>query len=352
MTRTLGWLLGGVLVTVAVGITLSNGRSTVALASNPPVARLQPATRDLVTVGGQSAVFYRSVTLSEGHPEITRAVIAIHGLGVGSATPAAAAALATAAEAGEAANTVVLAPQFDPTSPVEGTLCWPGAAFDGFPAGSLGCVTQGGRLAGTWVTSYDVVDALVTRLADRRIFPNLRKITVAGHSAGGQFVQRYAGVSTVADPAALAGRSLRFVVSNPSSYMYLSPLRYVAGRGFVGGDPAMAACQGYDTFRYGLLHAAVGTYGRELDPSAIRDRYLSRDVVYLLGEADTERDGSLSVTCAADLQGATRFERGKRFWQYLQTYYPGHHRILTVPGVGHSARGMYLSANGKAALIF
>lgn len=42
------------------------------------------------------------------------------------------------------------------------------------------------------ISSFQVVDEIFHRLANRAIFPNLKTIVLAGHSAGGQFVQDYA----------------------------------------------------------------------------------------------------------------------------------------------------------------
>jgi len=49
----------------------------------------------------------------------------------------------------------------------------------------------GSELGGKGVTSYDYIDELLHLLSRREIFPNLRAIVFAGHSAGAQFVIRY-----------------------------------------------------------------------------------------------------------------------------------------------------------------
>lgn len=49
------------------------------------------------------------------------------------------------------------------------------------------------------LTSYDFTDAILRKLARKDIFPNLRSIVVAGHSAGGQYVSRYAMSNQVHD---------------------------------------------------------------------------------------------------------------------------------------------------------
>ena len=49
----------------------------------------------------------------------------------------------------------------------------------------------GGEVGDDKLTSFDFVDEIVRRLARKDVFPNLKSIVVAGHSAGGQFVIRY-----------------------------------------------------------------------------------------------------------------------------------------------------------------
>jgi hypothetical protein len=83
-------------------------------------------------------------------------------------------------------------------------------------------------------------------------------------------------------------------------------------------------------------------------------RYISRDVVYLLGEADTDPNApSLDRTCAAEAQGPTRYARGMSYLFALEQRHPNlvRHRILSIWGVGHDAASMFMSACGLAALF-
>ena len=41
------------------------------------------------------------------------------------------------------------------------------------------------------ISSFDFMDEIVRRLADKKTFPNLASVVIAGHSAGGQFANRY-----------------------------------------------------------------------------------------------------------------------------------------------------------------
>jgi hypothetical protein len=62
------------------------------------------------------------------------------------------------------------------------------------------------------LTSYDLTDEILRKLANKEIFPNLKAIVVAGHSAGGQYVNRYEMSNQVHDSL---GVPVTYVVSNP-----------------------------------------------------------------------------------------------------------------------------------------
>src|SRR5690606_19937597 len=95
------------------------------------------------------------------------------------------------------------------------------------------------------LSSFAVVDEMVRKLGDKKLFPNLTKITVVGHSAGGQFVQRYAAGGSAEGAVSVP---LRYVVANPSSYMYLNGYRINAS----GQWATPSGCSNYDEYRYGL----------------------------------------------------------------------------------------------------
>jgi len=84
------------------------------------------------------------------------------------------------------------------------------------------------------VSSFAVIDHLVGLLNSTAAFPNLGMISVVGHSAGGQVVQRYA-MATHIQPAPYSqpgeksvklSIDLRFVIANPSSWAYLDDRRW------------------------------------------------------------------------------------------------------------------------------
>jgi hypothetical protein len=174
-----------------------------------------------------------------------------------------------------------------------------------------------------------------------------RDVVVFGNSAGGQFVNRYAAVGRGPDALADGGLRVRFVISNPSTYLYFGRERPVA-------VPDGAHVNGW---RYGFdgapgyVDASPGSARRSLE------RYLGRDVTIVLGELD--HDGAsllLEVSPAAMAQGANRFDRGVRYHQHVRGLaraagLDAGHRLITLPGVGHTA-GDVLAAEPVREIVF
>lgn len=206
------------------------------------------------------------------------------------------------------------------------------------------------------VSSFAVLDAMLAAFADRARFPALESVVLVGHSAGGQFVQHYVATSDGEDALAVVGVRVRYIVANPSSYLYLDGERPGPG-GIIKypSDAEIAACPGYNDWKYGLgnLPAYPTASG---GAAAVRARYERRDVVYLVGERDTDPlHPQLDRSCAAMLQGRNRLARAAAFQAHLERYIgPGvaaRHRFVMVPRVGHNARRMLKSSTVRPYLF-
>ena len=171
--------------------------------------------------------------------------------------------------------------------------------------------------AGSWTVNF--VPGLVAwvRAAEQR--PDL-PYALIGHSGGGQFLSRVA--------AFLPVTATRIVIANPSTWV-LPSLDTPAPYGFGGVyDPAQGE-------------------------AALR-RYLAAPVTVLLGQEDTGSK-NLAVGEEAEAQGGTRLARGQNAFQQAQAVARAHGwtfnwRQAFVPGVGHSARLMFSSAQALEAL--
>ena len=190
-------------------------------------------------------------------------------------------------------------------------------------------------------SSFEAVDAILAHLNDRSNFPALRRIVLAGHSGGAQVVQRYAVIGRGGAALEAAGKALRYVVANPSSYVYFSPDRPFP----------VEACPDFDRWKYGMN--ALPPYAGAVPTAALETEFARREVVYLWGgeDSDTEQP-ALDRSCAAQAQGPHRLARGQAYFAYLQARHADlAHRAAIVPGVGHDGAAMFCSALGRAALF-
>lgn len=199
------------------------------------------------------------------------------------------------------------------------------------------------------IASFEAMDALLASLADRQRYPRLKQVVIAGHSGGAQVVQRYAVVGQGEAVLAREGIQLRYVVANPSSYLYFNTDRPGAQGVFSPFDAT--ACGDFNQWKYGWNDAP--TYAHQLSSADYERRYATRDVIYLLGTADTNPNHpALDKTCAAEAQGAYRYARGLAYARYVAQRNPASHQpVYPVPGVGHDGDRMLTSSCGLAALF-
>jgi pimeloyl-ACP methyl ester carboxylesterase len=277
---------------------------------------------------------YTSQSLAEPDAGVTQVIVAIHGLGRNAEGYWDYA----SASIGNANGLLLVAPLFaNGEAELEPEqLYWSGSDW------AEGDLSESDDRP--WqVSSYEALDELTAQLKAR--FAGLRTIVLAGHSAGGQMVQRYAATSD--DP------QMRFVVMNPGSYLYFGPERPDDDGGFSVPDPAP---DDYDDYKYGLQDLDETSYMAALGAETLRSRYEATRVHYLLGEDDTDGDDpDLDDSEAAMAQGEDRLERGLRFYDHLGfTFGPSiyeRHSLTLVPDVGHSAREMFASNEVRAALL-
>lgn len=294
-----------------------------------------------IPIGAQGTLpIYVSADWSNPLPEITRAILILHGVrrDADAYFRSARRAQAAAGEAGKA--TIVIAPQFLTAGDVDAfhlsadTLRWTRLGWEsGDPA-----------VGPTAASSFDALDAILVKLADRRLLPNLKQVVVAGHSGGAQVVQRYA-IATKGDMALTRGGvGVRYVVADPSSYAYFSSER---------PEPSIAAtCAGFNRWKYGMENRPP--YLADATASALEQAYVARRVIYLLGTLDNDpNQAALDKSCAAEAQGPNRYFRGHAYAAAMQARNGGtpNHSVQDVPDVAHQGGKMLRSPCGLKALF-
>ena len=279
------------------------------------------------------------VSISPAPTSIERVLVIIHGR-LRNAETYRQSAERAAEQAGQSANTLVIAPQFlNETDvarhPVADTvLRWQGNEW----------MAGGMSSAPFALSSYAALDEIIARLGDRRQFPDVKQIVIAGHSGGAQVVQRYALLSHNQPELEAAGVHIRYVIANPSSYAYFVERRPVAF--------SHAGCPDYNRWKYGL--SDLPAYAEGQTPEQLEEKYAQRDIVYLLGQLDNDPDHpALDKRCEATAQGPNRLVRGRNYFGYLTRLYPQGfgQQMIEVPGVGHDGDGMFNSPEGRKVLF-
>ena len=284
--------------------------------------------------------------------------------------------VAAAATLRDSGRTAVLAPLFQASNSTCG--------FDAKAPNDLywGCSDwkEGGVSRNATIDSYAALDALLA--AAKVAFPRLRRVTIAGYSAGGQTIQRYLAGNTEHDRT--PGITTRYVVASPGSYMYLDGRRVrpdavctsasncaLTAASFVLPPYAGSACQtdepavepggdAYDDYRYGLANRTG--YLAAIPDATLRANTVARPVVYVLSEGDAAAAGArpvaygaLDKSCAAMAQaplGASyRLQRGLVYHQYVTSLFGAAHRRRIVPVCGHE-EGCVLTDPGTRDELF
>lgn len=341
------------------------GALAAVLAVGAPAAAAQElcADRFSVDVAGErlSLPICTSHPFDRADPSIERIVFSIHGVGTNAETYYESMVSAADRVPGSRGRTLILAPQLMTTAYAETV---PIGSADLFWATSSGRF-WGAESASTddhprsaAISSFTLMDRLLEHLTEPGRFPNLRTIVVAGHSGGGQFTNRYAAAS-VLDHQALESRGIRirYIVSNPSTYVYLTNQRAVPGvltrdQFAAPGADVAQSCGAFDRYGSGLDIAADDwPYLARVGAERIREQYGRREVIYLMGMYDNDPQGAaLARGCAAMLQGDHRLERGITYFNHIDAFYAergGHrHRISFVPRVAHDHAGIWASDEG------
>jgi hypothetical protein len=331
------------------------------LTAAPCITADRSCTEWIALAGGPSrSLVYRTYPIEAANPAITRALVIVHGASR-DADNYFRTGLAATFLAGALDNTIVIAPRFASKN---------GGCADALDADEVNwpCAgdswRSGGLAAGTRLTSYDFTDEVLRKLARKSVFPNLTVIVVAGHSAGGQYVNRYEMSNQVHDKL---GVPVLYVASNPSSYAYMDATRPteaawdvtarapsyvpapVPARALFAAYSDRRDCTTYNKWPYGF-ESRTG-YTASLTDDQLKAQFAARPTTYLLGELDLLPLGGFDSSCPAMAQGPTRLARGEAFSKYANQKLGANHKMAIVHLCGHNARCMFTSEEALPILF-
>lgn len=309
---------------------------------------------------------YRSNMPIDVHNEaIERILISLHGTGgnaelyLQNGLASVAAAVTNGVDPNARLNTLIIAPQFVYRREYYGKFppnlfYWSGGRAYGNESVELDLDCDGVPESGN-LCSFTILDTLLDRVCRPDLFPNLRIIVIAGQSNGGQFVNRYAAASRLEQEVATPrGVDMRYIAMSAGSYLYFNGERAVSGSTNVFAVPA--GCAVYDNWPHGLADlddAGCGwTYAKQIGANAMRDQYPGRDVIYLIGQNDTDEEAD--PACQDEWQGRDHVEKGEIYFNYLQHYFGSRlqHELHVVPGVGHNGHDLMTSVGWGLPAIF
>ena len=303
---------------------------------------------------------YASYPLDVPNAAITRALVMVHGAGR-NADHYFETSMAAGFLAGALDNTIIVAPRFIASTdkPSANEVMWPERG-ENWRSGGMSPTNP-------TLSSFGFMDEIVRKLADKKTFPNLTKIVIAGHSAGGQFVTRYEMTNKVHNSS---GVSLSYVVANPSSYAWPAAVRPLPTG---DADPATADKEAlgpngekvHTQFAYGAFDSTKAPnynrwpaglenltgYAAAMSADQLKRQLVERPTTYLLGQVDVLPLGGFDSSPNAMAQGPTRRARGEAFFNYVNQTLGARHSAIIVPECGHNDRCVF-TTNVVLPVIF
>ncbi|MFH6768830.1 Ig-like domain-containing protein [Gaetbulibacter aquiaggeris] len=231
-------------------------------------------------------------------------------------------------------KTVLIAPDFKSSEVSSGDLYW----------SSLGYRDGKASNGTTKISSFEVLDILINRLADKNHFPVLNEIVVTGQSSGGRFVHTYAAGNR--SESTHTDIHFEYIVSE-SQYFYYPTNQRIDEQ--TNNLYVPSNCNGLRFWPFG--YELAPDYVNVLDKTAFDERFVNRSITYLLGNG-SGTDSELNISdCEAVLSGSSRYQRGENMYLYMGLKLPGHnHKKTITQGISHNGSAIYTSPEFKALL--
>jgi pimeloyl-ACP methyl ester carboxylesterase len=345
------------LLSIGAFVTSASSLNRAPLAAAPaaPCTTATAACEQWIKLGGGPArsMVYASYPLDKPNAAVTRALIMVHGTNR-NADHYFETALSAAFLAGALENTVVISPHLiaAPDKPEANEVLWPNRG-DTWRSGGM-------SPSNPTLSAFDFMDEIVRTLANKKMFPNLKNIVVAGHSAGGQFVTRYEMTNKVHSAITALGSTVTYVVANPSSYAWPAAVRPLPSG---DADPATADKEAlgpdgeklHTQFTYGPFDATKAAtfdqwpsglenragYTAQMTDDQLKKQLVERPTTYLLGQVDVLPLGGFDSSPSAMAQGPTRRARGEAFVKYITETLGAKPNVMIVPECGHNDRCIF-----------
>jgi hypothetical protein len=235
---------------------------------------------------------------------------------------------------GVSGSTVLIAPDFKSSAVASNDLYW----------SSLGYRDGKASNGTTKISSFEILDILISRLADKNFFPVLNEIVITGQSSGGRFVHTYAAGNR--SESIYPDIHFEYIVSESQYFYYPTNERIdeQTNNLYVPNN-----CNGLQFWPFG--HELEPDYVSVLDKATFNNRFVNRSITYLLGNGSGSDSEFNTTDCEAVLSGSSRYKRGENMYLYMNLKYPNHnHKKTIAQGVSHNGSAIYTSPEFKSLL--
>jgi hypothetical protein len=231
-------------------------------------------------------------------------------------------------------KTVLIAPDFKTSEVSSGDLYW----------SSLGYRDGKASNGTSKISSFEVLDILINRLADKNYFPVLNEIVITGQSSGGRFVHTYAAGNR--SESTHTDIHFEYIVSE-SQYFYYPTNERIDEQ--TNNLYIPSNCNGLRFWPFGYELAPA--YVNVLDKTAFDERFVNRSITYLLGNGSGSDNDLNTTDCEAVLLGSSRYQRGENMYLYMGLKFPSHnHKKTIAQGISHNGSAIYTSPEFKTLL--
>ena len=297
-----------------------NARIGLIAAAGAVLAAFPAEARMFRAEGFKPAVYYTGERpIERGDASADLGIIFVHGWGGGWDDRTALYRRVMKNVAKRGAKSVAFAPLFpirryirEKKIPNDGRAVWCGFWEVGEEGSAANDWRGGGDAYGTEISSFDVIDRMVAMLCDRKLFPAVRRIVIAGFSAGGQIAARYAAVGKC---PARNGIAVEYAVVAPAFYLKLDE-----------DEP----------WHYGLK--GIPRYAAGMGKKEVLANLSARRVWFGCGTKDDERTNGKNRLSAK--QGISRYDRHLKFAEYVKGFpsWAAKTSFHDIPGVGHTGK--------------
>ena len=188
------------------------------------------------------------------------------------------------------------------------------------------------------ISSFEVIDYLLSRVANTNKFPNLSKVLITGHSSGSAFTHTFASTKS---NNTFRNLKIDFAVINNQYFLYPDSNRFLNGALFTPND-----CSNYNDWPLGLTDP--NPYIENLGVEVASINLIGNRIDYFIGSNDTQIN-DMSSGCAYQILGEHRFQKTINFNDYLDISFENNlHQYTVVQGIGHSSTGMFFSNEFKS----